>query len=138
MEQLEASCVRAFSHLYKNLRYKKKHANQTPGTPQDVVNDSTDCNMSQVSEFLKSLNTAMPVFGVTFLVGNFIFLVAWCVTFITAIFCGNPTACLGQEIGDVSGGEFYDNSLEERQERGDVFEMSERKLTTSYEPKHDE
>ena len=74
----------------------------------------------------------MPIFGVTFLVGNFIFLVAWCVTFITAIFCGNPTACLGQEmdnITDSSTFEFDDNSLEEMDSNDDVFEMSERKVS---------
>ena len=86
--------------------------------------------MSQVSEFLKSLNTAMPIFGVTFLVGNFIFLVAWCVTFITAIFCGNPTACLGQEMENITDSSTFDErDLEERDSNNDALEMSERKVS---------
>jgi len=112
--------------------------NGTLCTPQDSVNLSSSesgCNMSQVSEFLKSLNTAMPIFGATFLVGNFIFLVAWCVTFITAIFGGNPTACLGQEtsLGDDSNTNDDDDDEDEnyafvdRKPDDDVLEMSERK-----------
>ena len=100
------------------------------GTPQDVVNDSKECNMSQVSEFLKSLNTAMPIFGVTFLVGNFIFLVAWCVTFITAIFCGNPTACLGQEMDNITDSSTFDGYDERDLDiNNDALEMSERKVS---------
>ena len=119
-----------FSLFFLNLVHI--HLDHT-GTPQDVVNDSKECNMSQVSEFLKSLNTAMPIFGVTFLVGNFIFLVAWCVTFITAIFCGNPTACLGQEMDNITDSSTFDGyderDLEERDSNNDALEMSERKVS---------
>ena len=38
---------------------KKIHLDHT-GTPQDVVNDSTDCNMSQVSEFLNRSTLRCP------------------------------------------------------------------------------
>ncbi len=120
-----------FSSLYLlNLVHTFILTHTHTGTPQDVVNDSKECNMSQVSEFLKSLNTAMPIFGVTFLIGNFIFLVAWCVTFITAIFCGNPTACLGQEMDNITDSSTFDGYDERDLDiNNDALEMSERKVS---------
>ena len=105
--------------------------NGTSCSPEDVINVDSRCKMSQLSEFLKSVNTAMPIFGSIFLIGNFIFLVAWCVTFITAVFGGNPTACLGQEMSirrrDSRGEEGNSKSSLVSKDEMDMLEMSERK-----------